>query len=253
MNARHNKILEVLGRQKRITVTELAALLNVSEVTTRKDLSLLEKKGLLVREHGFAALAESDDINRRLSLNYETKRLIARKALETVADGETVMIESGSTCALLAEALVTERRDITIVTNSVFIATFIRNQRGAHTILLGGEFQNEPQVMVGPMVRKCASSFYVDKLFVGTDGFNERGAMSGDLMRAEATQAMAENTKEVIILTESAKFSRIGVVALFSYQEIGAIYTDDSLDKAIVASLAKKGIKVHTIPASSIQ
>jgi len=246
MNERQTKILDILNKEKRLPVTKLAEMLAVSEVTTRKDLTLLEGKGFLKREHGFAALEESDDVGRRLSVNYEAKRRIARLAMETVADGETVMIESGSTCALLAEALVTERRDITIITNSVFIANFVRDKRGVRTILLGGEFQNEAQVMVGPMVRKCAESFYVDKLFAGTDGFNERGAMSGDLMRAEAVRAMAENAKEINILTEAGKFYRTGVVSLFSYEEISSIYTDETVDQVFREVLREKGVSVHT-------
>jgi DeoR/GlpR family transcriptional regulator of sugar metabolism len=245
MNERQTKILDILNKEKRLPVTKLAEMLAVSEVTTRKDLTLLEGKGFLKREHGFAALEESDDVGRRLSVNYEAKRRIARLAMETVADGETVMIESGSTCALLAEALVTERRDITIITNSVFIANFVRDKRGVRTILLGGEFQNEAQVMVGPMVRKCAESFYVDKLFAGTDGFNERGAMSGDLMRAEAVRAMAENAKEINILTEAGKFYRTGVVSLFSYEEISSIYTDETVDQVFREVLREKGVSVH--------
>jgi DeoR/GlpR family transcriptional regulator of sugar metabolism len=245
MNERQTKILDILNKEKRLPVTKLAEMLAVSEVTTRKDLTLLEGKGFLKREHGFAALEESDDVGRRLSVNYEAKRRIARLAMETVADGETVMIESGSTCALLAEALVTERRDITIITNSVFIANFVRDKRGVRTILLGGEFQNEAHVIVGPMVRKCAESFYVDKLFAGTDGFNERGAMSGDLMRAEAVRAMAENAKEINILTEAGKFYRTGVVSLFSYEEISSIYTDETVDQVFREVLREKGVSVH--------
>ena len=251
MNARQTTILEILNREKRLPVAQLAALLQVSEVTARKDLTLLEHKGFLRREHGFASLEESDDVSKRISFNYETKRRIARLALSSVSDGETVMIESGSTCALLAEALVTDRRDITIITNSVFIASFIRDKRGAHTILLGGEFQNESQVMVGPMVRTCVESFYVDKLFVGTDGFNKRGAMSGDLMRAEAVRAMAQNVKEINILTESSKFAKTGIVPLFSYEEISAVYTDERADQPMLDSMREKGVKVFVAGSSS--
>ncbi len=246
MNERQIKILNIVNKEKRSAVTELAAAVGVSEVTIRKDLSVLEDKGLLKREHGFATMVEIDDVSKRMAIGYEVKRRIARCAAASVADGETVMIESGSSCALLAEELATVRRDITIITNSVFIAGFVREKPGARIILMGGEFQKEAQVMVGPLVRKCAESFYVDKLFVGTDGFNERGAMSGDLMRTEAVRAMADNAKEVNILTESAKFSRTGVVSLFSYGEISAVYTDENIDQVYLEVLREKGVDVHT-------
>ena len=183
MRKRDTQILNALGLRKKISVQELSELLHVTDVTIRKDLSVLEEKGLIKREHGFAVLPTSDDISTRLLFNYETKRRIARKAAESVRDGETLLIESGSCCALLAEEISTTRRDVTIITNSVFIANFVRH-KAARIILLGGELQQESQVMVGSLVKKCAENFSVEKFFMGTDGFNERGAMSGDLMRA---------------------------------------------------------------------
>ena len=98
--------------------------------------------------------------------------------------------------------------------------------------------------MVGPLVRKCAESFYVDKFFAGADGFNDRGAMSGDLMRAEAVRAMAENAKEISILTESDKVSRTGVVTLLPYSVIGTIYTDSRIEDAMFVSLREMEINV---------
>ncbi len=173
MRERQIQILDILGEKKRVPVLELSELLKVSDVTIRKDLATLEDKGLLKREHGFATLPESDDVSTRLLFNYEIKRRIAKKALESVKDYEIIMIESGACCALLAEELILNRRGVTIITNSVFIATFLRDKVGVRIILLGGEFQPEAQVMVGPLIKKCAENFHVDKLFVGTDGFNE--------------------------------------------------------------------------------
>ncbi|MBR3051453.1 MAG: DeoR/GlpR transcriptional regulator [Selenomonadaceae bacterium] len=244
MRERQTQILNLLGEKKKITVLELSELLKVSDVTIRKDLSVLEEKGLLKREHGFATLPESDDVSTRLLFNYETKRRIAQKALESIKDGETLMIESGSCCALLAEEIVTNRRDVTIITNSVFIATFLRNKIGARIILLGGEFQCESQVMVGPLVKRCAENFSVEKFFMGTDGFNELGAMSGDLMRAEAVRNMAQSARRSIILTESKKFSQVGVVSLLSYREIDSIYTDEKISEATQKNLEGRGVQV---------
>lgn len=246
MRERQTKILEIIGEKKRIMVQELSEVLKVSDVTIRKDLSVLEEKGLIKREHGFATLPESDDVSTRLLFNYETKRTIARKALESICEGESVMIESGSCCALLAEEIAQNRRDVTIITNSVFIATFLRNKRGVRVILLGGEFQPEAQVMVGPLVKKCAENFFVDKFFVGTDGFNERGAMSGDLMRAEAVRNMAQSARQAIILTESKKFSQVGVVPLLTYKELDTIYTDENISDETLKSLTSRGIRIVT-------
>ena len=243
MRKRDSQILDALGVRKKISVQELAELLNVSDVTIRKDLSVLESNGLLKREHGFAVLPTSDDVSTRLLFNYETKRRIARKTAESICDGETLMIESGSCCALLAEEIVTTRRDVTIITNSVFIANFVRH-KAARIILLGGELQQESQVMVGSLVKKCAENFSVEKFFMGTDGFNERGAMSGDLMRAEAVRDMSESARRAIILTESKKFSQFGVVPLLPYKQIDTIFTDADISAEAKKLFASKGVTV---------
>ena len=122
----------------------------------------------------------------------------------------------------------------------------LRNKRGVRVILLGGEFQPEAQVIVGPLVKKCAENFYVDKFFVGTDGFNERGAMSGDLMRAEAVRNMAQSARQAIILTESKKFSQVGVVPLLTYEELDTIYTDENISDETLKSLTSRGIRIVT-------
>lgn len=240
MSKRFNKILNVISCRHKISVSELSELMHVSEVTIRKDLSELERENLIRREHGFATVVETDDIGRRLAFNHELKRAIAQKALEKVSDGETIMIESGSCCALLAEEVISKRRDVTIITNSVFIASFVRNKVGSRIILLGGEFQNESQVVVGPLIKKCVEDFFVDKFFFGTDGFNDVGAMSGDLMRAEAVKNMAASAGQKIILTESRKFSQPGVVNLMPYKSISAIYTDNEVAECIRAKLGEK-------------
>jgi len=250
VHIRHSKLLNIVNEKKRAAVTELARALDVSEVTIRKDLSLLERMGLLKREHGYATLSQSDDIANHLSFNYDTKRRIALRAADTVHNGETIMIESGSCCTLLAEELATNRRDVTIITNSAFIADFVRKSPGAHVILLGGEYQNESQVMVGPMIRKCVDEFYVDKLFVGTDGFNAHGFMSNNLMRAEAIRTMAEKARQVIILTESVKFSQTGVVQLFPLNSVDSVFTDDGITSQAASILHAQDTHVYTVPGN---
>lgn len=247
MQLRHTRLLNLVNEKNRVAVTELARFLDVSEVTVRKDLSTLEKMGLLRREHGYAVMAQSDDIANHLSFNYEMKEKIALKAATIVKNGETIMIESGSCCTLFAEEIATNRHDVTIITNSAFIASFIRKYPGAHVILLGGEYQNESQVMVGPMVRKCVRDFYVDKLFVGTDGFNKNGFMSNNLMRAEAIRTMAENAKRVIVLTESVKFSQTGVVSLFPFAEVDTVVTDDGISSEAIKILKENDTSLYTV------
>lgn len=245
MTERHTKILDIVSENRKVEVNRLSELLGVSQVTIRKDLDMLEERGLLLREHGYAVMRKADDINNRMAVRYETKLRIARAAAESVVDGETVMIESGSSCALLAEQLVNEKKDVTIITNSSFIASYIREAAVGRVILLGGEYQKESQVMVGPLVRLCAREFFVDKLFVGTDGFvPEVGFTGGDMMRTEAMKSMAQSARKVIVLTDSSKFSRQGVVMQFRLSEVNRVYTDEGLSDEMKTGLEESGILV---------
>ena len=155
---RTGRILELLVKEKRIEVAEIAAHLGISQVTVRKDLDAMEEQGLVTREHGFAVLSSTDDIKGRLAYHYEEKKKIALRAAELVKDGDTIMIESGSCCALLAKALTEIRKGVTIITNSAFIADYIRRESDFQIVLLGGIYQQDAQVMVGPMVRQCAEN-----------------------------------------------------------------------------------------------
>ena len=245
MNKRQSQILDLLAKNKKMEVTKLSELLNVSQVTIRKDLVILENSGIVVREHGYARLNESDDINNRLARHYETKQKIAKLAVESIENGETVMIESGSCCALVALEIARSKKDVTLITNSAFIADYIRKIGSVKVILLGGEYQNESQVMVGPLTRKCVEAFFVDKLFIGTDGFTiETGFTGNDYMRSEAVKDMAKQASRVMIVTDSDKFSQKGVVNLIEIEKVACVYTDDNIPSKIEDYLNKRNIKV---------
>ena len=233
MKKRETTILELLSECGRMEVAALAEKLSVSQVTVRKDLDALERKGILRREHGCAVFGGTDDINNRLAFHYEEKRCIAQRAAELVSPGETVMIENGSCCALLAEQIARTKSGATIITNSAFIASYIRRIDGARVVLLGGDFQNDAQVMVGPILRTCAKQFYVNKLFVGTDGYSEQ---LGD---------MAEQAEQIIVVTESMKFSQRGVVPLGLTSRPRQVVTDSLLEPEKEAALRRVGIVVH--------
>ncbi len=247
MNQRQLEIIEMLNQDERLDVNELAQKLGVSAVTIRKDLDILEEKGLLRRQHGFAVRISPDDIGYRMTFDYETKKRIASRACEMIESGEVVMIESGSTCAMLAAEIVTNKRDVTIITNSAFIAGHVRSIPGARVILLGGSYDPDAQAMSGPLVRKCAEQFYVDKFFIGIDGYEpSQGFSNVDMLRAEAVRAMAAQANKRIILTDSSKFNKRGVVRLISAKEVTIVITDDIPDNCKEA-LEKDNVEVVTV------
>ena len=180
-----------------------------------------------------------------MAYHYEEKRKIALKASELVRDGESVMIESGSCCALLADALAASRRNLTIITNSAFIADFIRNKSMFEIVLLGGVYQQSSQVMVGPMVRQCAENFWVERFFIGVDGWSaQTGFTNQDQMRAQAVRDMSLQCEKVIVLTESEKFGKRGTVPMNLKDRVKIVVTDNSLETDSASILQSDGIEI---------
>ena len=158
------------------------------------------------------------------------------------------MIESGSCCALVALEIAQTKKDVTLITNSAFIADYIRKIGTVKIILLGGEYQNESQVMVGPITRKCAEAFYVDKLFIGTDGFTkETGFTGNDYMRSETVRDMSKQAKHVIVVTESSKFQNIGLVNLLPTHDVSCVVTDSAIPIQCEQYLLEQKIEVKKV------
>ena len=250
MSTRQLTLLESIVGAGRIAVAELAGIAHVSTVTIRKDLDDLEARGLIRRERGVAMLVSPDDPAGRLAYHYAEKVRIAAAAAATVNDGETVMIEAGSCCAILAEQISIQCTGITIVTNSAFIAQRLGAHPMVSTVLLGGEQQHDSRVLVGPMVELCARQFIVDRLFIGTDGFTPSlGFTARDYMRATAVRALASRAERVVVLTESEKLGRHGPVPLLGADEVAALWTDSAAPDAQVDALTGAGVEVVTVAA----
>ncbi len=248
MNKRTNQILEFLTIENKIEVSQLAEKLGVSQVTVRKDLDELERQGIIVREHGSACLRSADNLHGRIAYHYEAKRKIAKRAAELIFDGDTLMIESGSCCALLAEELTVSKKDLTIITNSAFISEYIRGRSNFQIVLLGGIYQQDSQVLVGPMIRQCVENFYVKYFFIGTDGYSRQtGFTNRDQMRAQAVRDMARQAEHIVILTESEKFTRHGVVPLNLRDYPRTVITDSQIPQATADGLMQCQIQVITI------
>jgi len=245
MAKRDSIILQIVTAEKKVEVASLAERLGVSAVTIRKDLDALQAKGLIIREHGYAMLANPNDVSGRLAYHYDEKLLIARRAAELVPDGATIMVESGSCCALLVRVLADTKQNVTVVTNSAFIANYVRDSARVGCVLLGGTYQRDSQVMVGPLVRTCAQEFYVDRLFIGADGWIDGvGFTNADQMRADAVRSMAESAAEVVVLTESEKFDQRGAIPMRLPGKRVSVITDEHVPETWYQSLERSGVAV---------
>ena len=244
MNERQIDILKKLSQDAFLSVAKLAKIFDVSQVTIRSDLNFLEDQGLLKRKHGGVSV---DDISQRLLVNLRTKLDIAKFATSMVKDGDTIMVESGSTNALFVRNL-GEKKHATIITNSYYIAKFASDLPNLDFILLGGNFQKTAEVAVGPLTESSLENFFVEKLFIGIDGIDENNGFMGiDLHRSQIVAAMTKRAQKTIILTDSSKFTRKGITQLLPFSAISEVITDDQLSPEAEKLLTSQNISIEKV------
>ncbi len=244
MNERQKNILNILAEQAEVSVQGLSEAMDVSGVTIRQDLTYLENQGLLKRVHGGAVLKDADDMDIRMSVQYDIKLQIARRAAAYVHQGETVLLESGSINALLARELVRKGR-ITLITSNVYIARQFRNNREAPIILTGGLYQPVSESMVGKLARRGIDQLHFSKAFIGIDGYTEQtGFTSKDLLRAEISSHIIDKCEENFILTDSSKFGHTGLTTICEASAIQHLITDHRLEPHYRGLLTKEGVDV---------
>ena len=244
MNPRQQRIIDRISGDAKTSVSELADLLGVSAVTVRRDLSYLQEEGFLKRVHGGAVLQDADDISKRLVVNYDRKLAIARKAASFVEENDTILIESGSTNAILVKELA-DRERINIITTNVFIARELRKNKRAGVILLGGEYQHESESLVGALTRLCLEHINFSKAFIGVDGFSrESGFTSTNMMRAEISSQIVRKGARIFVVTDSSKFGRVHLASLFQPQDVHCLITDSGIPGPDRKYLEEQGVQV---------
>ena len=207
---RHDKILKSIELLRTVSVQELKDRLDVSEVTIRKDLSFLEDQGLILRTHGGARMAQ--DVNRMRNLNLrerensEAKRAIAFRAALIIQDGDTVYLDSGSTCQALAEEFRNAGRSLRIITNALPIMNILAGCESVSLYTIGGSFRRDAGSFVGPLSLANLGDYQIETGFVGATGFDETGVFSSqNVIESQLkTQVLASSNRRVI-LADSTK------------------------------------------------
>ncbi len=235
-----NKILESGGDK----VANLAASMGVSEVTIRKDLSELEKQGLIKRLHGEAKILESDDIPFRMNLNYHQKLHVARLAAEFVQDGDTIFIEAGSANAFFSQEIKKKNR-ITVITSNVYIARLFRDS-AVQVILLGGIYQFESESLIGPFAKHALEGLHFSKAFFGLSGFTyDTGFTLNDMMRADIIRTIINKKIDNYIITDSSKFGITHANPFCQdFSKLKAVITDEHIPEEYLNYFKSKGLAV---------
>jgi DeoR family galactitol utilization operon repressor len=179
----------------------------------------------------------------------EQKNAIARAAAALVQDGDVIMIEAGTTTALVARYLL-GKRDIHIVTNSTLVFSYARMNPNLQITMTGGEFRRPTESLVGPIALETISRLNVRIAFVGTDGFTlERGITTHLMEGAEILRAMRAHADTTVLVADSSKYGKIGFSTVLPLSDLDLIITDDRLEEQAVRALAEAGIAVTQEPS----
>lgn len=244
LNDRQKLILRMLGENRELSVSELSDHFQVSGVTIRQDLDLLQDQGLLRRVHGGAILHSEDDIAHRLGFNFEAKLAIAEHAAAMIDPGDTIFIEAGSVNAILARQLLS-RSDIRIVTSNLFIARTLKDSE-VTVVTLGGVYQHHSECMVGQLARLGIQEINFNRAFIGCDGISlENGYTSSDMMRAEISGEVVRRAPHSYLLTDSSKFGRAALSRIAPIEEVDHVVTDPGIPDAFADGLARAGVQIH--------
>ena len=245
---RQQHILDRARAAGRVDVNSLAETLDVTPETVRRDLTILERHGVLRRVHGGAIPVErlgfEPGVETRTERYVAEKERIAKAALPHLPDEGTILLDAGTTTLRLAE-LIPRDHELTIVTNSLPIATMVAQHPGLSLYLLGGRVRGRTLAAVGAWVTDALSDVFVDVAFIGTNGLSvERGLTTPDQSEAAAKRAMITAARRSVVLTDHTKIGVDHFSRFADLTDIAALITDDGLDPETAAEIEALGPEV---------
>ena len=228
---RRNAILEKLQAERRVVVSELSILFDVSEETIRRDLEKLENEGYAIKSYGGAVLNENANLdlpfNIRKNKNVVGKQKIAELLSDIIHDGDYLFLDASSTAVAIAKAI-KHKKDITIITNSLEIAIELLEVPDCKVISTGGEIVSTAFGLVGHVTDKTIRSYYVDKAIVSSKGFElDKGFTDSDERHANNKRSMLESAKMKILAIDSSKFDRVAFAKIGDLRDVTMIVTDE--------------------------
>lgn len=246
---RHQAILEVLREAGRASVGHLREHLGVSSVTVREDLKYLESKGSLVRTRGgaFAIPGRRREMPLELTsqTNADEKQLIGRLAASRLKNGQTVIIDVGSTTTELAKALPSDLVDVVVITNGLNIALLLENRPGISVVVTGGTLRPLQHSLVAPLGTVLLEKLNADIAFIGCNGVDiARGFTNTNLAEAEIKQAMIESAHESVFLADHSKLGQVASAFVAGFDQADLLITDDGADSQVLADFRSAGLAV---------
>jgi DeoR/GlpR family transcriptional regulator of sugar metabolism len=248
---RLESILTAVGSHTSVSVSDLAQRLRVTAMTVRRDLDVLERKGLLRRVRGGAVSAQGRSYEppllARARNHLEEKRRIGAAAAALVKDGDSIAIDVGTTTIEVARHLV-GRRNLTVITPSVHVAAALGEQAGIRLILTGGVLRPGEFSLVGNVAERALREFFVDRLFLGIGGVDfDAGLTEFNVEDAQVKRAMIAGAKEVVVVADASKFGTVALAAVAGLHVVQRVITDARARRDTVSRLESMGIDVAVV------
>jgi DeoR/GlpR family transcriptional regulator of sugar metabolism len=249
-HARQTRIAELLAARGECSVEFLAARLGVSGMTVRRDLQAMADAGKVIRTHGGATLGERVTFEfqflARTRENRAAKEAIAAAAAALVKDGQSVMLDSGTTTLALAHRL-TGRKGLTVITTSLPIASKLQFCEQVQVLLLGGLVQRGAPDLAGALTESNLESLHADIAFIGADGIDAKGNVyNNSLAVGRMLGKMAASADRVYAVADSSKIGRTALRRFGNVAEWNGLITDSGLSKTLSAALKRTGVRIIT-------
>lgn len=244
---RRNAILEKLQLERRVVVSELSELYEVSEETIRRDLEKLETDGYAIKSYGGAVLNENANLdlpfNIRKNKNILGKQRMAELISDRIKDGECIILDASSTAVAIAKAI-KDKKDITVITNSIEIIVELLEVSDIKVISTGGIATSGSCALLGPLTDRALKSYHVDKTIVSSKGFDlDEGFMDTDERHATNKKTMLRAGKEKILAVDHTKFGKTAFSQVGELEDLTMIVTDEKPEEAWLERFETIGVE----------
>lgn len=248
---RHKFILNELNKSGFVSVADLSKELDVTMVTIRKDLKILEDKGLLYRSHGSATSVSPYVNDRSLSekklVKVEEKMKIAQEAIRMVEDEEAIIIGSGTTVVSFAQAI-PKNKKLTVLTAAMNVTLALIDAPDIEIVQLGGVVRKSSSSAVGHFAEEMMTHFACSKLFLSADGISlDHGLTTSNMMEAHLNTQMVNSVQKRIVLADSSKFGKKGFGKICNLEDVDVVITDNGIPRIYKEKLEEMGIEVRLV------
>lgn len=248
---RSDLILQILHSRRSVKVTELCAMLKLSEITIRRTLNEMADKGLVIRVHGGAMLGDTGEdtlfFDRRAKQNQLVKQMLAKEAVKLLPPSGSIYLDSGSTCLQVAREVANSGKEYLIVTDNILIPQEIFGMPRVETMLLGGTLARDKVTIDGYVAQDNAKKFALDFCLFSANGFTTQEISNYYLSGVATKETMIKRAKKSICIIDSTKYNNQSRFHFCRWDDVDEMITDSALSPDAMAAITSQGVKIHSV------